>query len=208
MTTPNRTNASLVERFGEQQARLAGMAFPNALTVGDRAPQFALPNASGRLVDLAELLAAGPVVLTFYRGAWCPYCNTQLRGLQQALPEIESLGAALVAVSPQVPDGSLELIDEHELTFEVLSDAKSRIASNYGIVFALAAADRELFLEVGNDLATTNDDESWVLPAPATFVIAGSGTIRYVRVDPDYTNRVEPAELIDALRTIAPTDRD
>jgi peroxiredoxin len=208
MTTPNRTNASLVERFGEQQARLAGMAFPNALTVGDRAPQFALPNASGRLVDLAELLAAGPVVLTFYRGAWCPYCNTQLRGLQQALPEIESLGAALVAVSPQVPDGSLELIDEHELTFEVLSDAKSRIASNYGIVFALAAADRELFLEVGNDLATTNDDESWVLPAPATFVIAGSGTIRYVRVDPDYTNRVEPAELIDALRTIAATDRD
>jgi peroxiredoxin len=154
------------------------------------------------------LLAAGPVVLTFYRGAWCPYCNTQLRGLQQALPEIESLGAALVAVSPQVPDGSLELIDEHELTFEVLSDAKSRIASNYGIVFALAAADRELFLEVGNDLATTDDDESWVLPAPATFVIAGSGTIRYVRVDPDYTNRVEPAELIDALRTIAPTDRD
>jgi len=207
MTTPNRTNASLVERFGEQQARLAGMTFPNALTVGDRAPQFALPNASGRLVDLAELLAAGPVVLTFYRGAWCPYCNTQLRGLQQALPEIESLGAALVAVSPQVPDGSLELIDEHELTFEVLSDAKSRIASDYGIVFALAAADRELLLEVGNDLATTNDDESWVLPAPATFVIVGSGTIRYVRVDPDYTNRVQPAELIDALRTIAPTDR-
>jgi len=208
MTTPNRTNASLVERFGEQQARLAGMTFPNALTVGDRAPQFALPNASGRLVDLAELLAAGPVVLTFYRGAWCPYCNTQLRGLQQALPEIESLGAALVAVSPQVPDGSLDLIDKHELTFEVLSDAKSRIASDYGILFALAAADRELLLEVGNDLATTNDDESWVLPAPATFVIAGSGTIRYVRVDPDYTNRVEPAELIDALRTIAPTDRD
>jgi len=208
MTTPNRTNASLVERFGEQRARLAGMAFPNALAVGDRAPQFALPNASGRLVDLAELLAAGHVVLTFYRGAWCPYCNTQLRGLQQALHEIESLGAALVAVSPQVPDGSLELIDEHELTFEVLSDAKSRIASDYGIVFALAAADRELFLEVGNDLATTNDDESWVLPAPATFVIAGSGTIRYVRVDPDYTNRVEPAEIIDALRTLAPTDRD
>jgi len=208
MTTPHRTNASLVERFGAQQARLAGMTFPNARTVGDRAPQFALPNAKGRLIDLAELLAAGPVVLTFYRGAWCPFCNTQLRGLQQALPEIESLGAALVAVSPQVPDASLELIDEHELTYEVLSDAKSRIASDYGIVFALSAADRELLLEVGNDLATTNDDESWVLPAPATFVIASSGTIRYVRLDPDYTNRVEPAEIIDALRTIASTDHD
>lgn len=208
MTTPNRTSPSLVERFAEQQARLAGMTFPNALAAGDGAPQFALPNARGRLVDLAELLAAGPVVLTFYRGAWCPFCNTQLRGLQQALPEIESLGAALVAVSPQLPDGSLELIEEHELTFEVLSDAKSRIASDYGIVFALAAADRELLLEVGNDLATTNADEAWVLPAPATFVIAGSGTIQYVRVDPDYTNRVEPAEIIDALRTIAPTDHD
>lgn len=112
MTTPNRSNASLVDLFAEQQARLAGMTVPNALTVGDRAPQFALPNARGRLADLAELLAAGPVVLTFYRGARCPYCNTQLRGLQQALPEIESLGAALVAVSPQVPEGSLELIDE------------------------------------------------------------------------------------------------
>lgn len=126
--------------------------------------------------------------------------------MQQALPEIEGLGAALVAVSPQVPDGSLELIDEHELTFEVLSDAKSRTASDYGIVFALSAANRELLLEVGNDLATTNDDEAWVLPAPATFVIAGTGTIQYVRVDPDYTNRVEPAEIIEALRTIAPTD--
>jgi hypothetical protein len=107
MTTHNRTNASLVDRFAEQRARLAGMTFPNALAAGDRAPQFALPNARGRLVDLAELLAAGPVVLTFYRGAWCPYCNTQLRGLQQALPQLESLGAALVAISPQVPDGSL-----------------------------------------------------------------------------------------------------
>jgi peroxiredoxin len=208
MTTPNRTSPSLVERFAEQQARLASMTFPNALAAGDRAPQFALPNARGRLVDLAELLAAGPVVLTFYRGAWCPYCNTQLRGLQQALPEIESLGAVLVAVSPQVPDGSHELIDAHEITFEVLSDAKSRIASDYGIAFALAAADRRLLLEVGTDLATTNDDESWVLPAPATFVIAGGGTIRYVRVDPDYTNRVEPAEIIDALRTIAPADHN
>jgi peroxiredoxin len=128
--------------------------------------------------------------------------------LQQALPEIETLGATLVAISPQVPDGSLDLIDEREFTFEVLSDAKSRIASDYGIVFALAAADRELLLEVGNDLATTNDDESWVLPAPATFVVSSGGTIRYARVDPDYTNRVQPAEIIDALRTLAPTHRD
>jgi peroxiredoxin len=183
------------------------MSFPNAATRGDRAPEFVLENAGGRMIRLGELLARGPVVLTFYRGAWCPYCNTQLRMLQQALPELEALGASLVAVSPQLPDGSLELIDKHALTFEVLSDSKSRAASEYGIVFALTPADRALFLEVGNDLAEANSDDSWVLPAPATFVIDGEGTIQHARVDADFTNRTEIDEILGALREIAAIDR-
>jgi len=207
MTAPNPTDASLGDRYAAHQARLAGMSFPNAVTPGDRAPAFTLQNASGRVIRLDELLARGPVVLTFYRGAWCPYCNTQLRSLQQALPDLEALGASLVAVSPQLPDDSLELIDEHALTFEVLTDSKSRVASEYGIVFVLTPDDRALFREVGNDLAQANGDDSWMLPAPATFVIAGDGTIHHARVDADFTERTGVDEILGALREIAASDR-
>jgi peroxiredoxin len=200
VTTPDATGASIPDRFAEHQARLAGMSLPEALGVGDRAPDFELRNALGDEVRLSELLARGPVVLTFYRGAWCPFCNAQLRGLQGALPEIEALGASLVAVSPQLPDGSLQLIDEHALTFEVLSDVRSKVASDYGLVITLTPADVALFLEVGNDLAQVNGDDAWVLPAPATFVIAGDGTIRYARIDADFTARGEPADVVGALR--------
>jgi peroxiredoxin len=197
MTAPD---ATIADRFAQHRARLAAMSFPNALAAGDRAPDFELGNATGRPVRLSELLTRGSVVLTFYRGAWCPYCNVQLRELQQALPEIEALGASLVAVSPQLPDGSRELFDRHALTFEVLSDSKSRVASEYGIVFALTPADRALLLEVGNDLAEANSDDSWLLPAPATFVIDGEGTIHHARVDADFTNRTEIDEILGALR--------
>ena len=207
MTTPHQTDASIGDRFAEHQTRLAGMSFPNVPTRGDRAPEFVLPNARARMIRLSDLLARSPVVLTFYRGAWCPYCNAQLRGLQQALPEIEALGASLVAVSPQLPDGSLDLIDEHALTFEVLSDEKSRVASEYGIVFTLAPADRALFLEVGTNLAQANGDDSWVLPAPSTFVIAKDGTIRHAQVDADFTNRLGPDEIVGALRALEASDR-
>jgi len=105
----------------------------------------------------------------------------------------------------QLPDGSLELIDEHTLTFEVLSDVKSSVASEYGIVLALTSADVALFLEVGNDLAQANGGDAWVLPAPATFVIAGDGTIRHARVDADFTTRGEPANIVGALRALAAT---
>jgi peroxiredoxin len=207
VSTPTPTDASIGDRFAEHRTRLAAMSFPNARMRVDRAPEFQLQSAAGRMVRLDDLLARGPVVLTFYRGAWCPYCNTQLRGLQQALPEIDALDASVVAVSPQLPDGSLDLIDEHELTFEVLSDSKSRVASEYGIGFALTPADRALFLDVGTDLTQANGDDSWVLPAPSTFVIDGEGTIRHARVDADFTNRTEIDEILGALREIAATDR-
>jgi peroxiredoxin len=202
MTTPNPIDESIADRFAQHKARIAGMSFPNALAVGDRAPDFELGNAAGHPVRLTELLTHGPVVLTFYRGAWCPYCNAQLRGLQQALPELEALGASLVAVSPQLPDGSAELIDEAALTFEVLSDVESRVAAEYGILFTLAPVDRALFLEVGNDLGKANGDGNWVLPAPSTFVIAADATIHHARVDPDFTSRIAPDEILSALRMI------
>ena len=204
MTRSQPIDAGIEERFAEQRARLAAMSFPHALVLGDRALDFELPNAEGRRIRLDDQLERGPVVLTFYRGAWCPFCNLQLRGLQQALPEIEALGASLVAVSPQLPDGSRAMVDENDLTFEVLSDLNSIVATEYGITFTLPETDQALFLEVGNDRREANGDSRWVLPAPATFVIATDGTIHHARVDPDYTIRITVDEILSALRTITP----
>lgn len=202
MTSSQPLDTGIEGRFAEQQARLAAMSFPHALAVGDRAVDFELPNAQGRPIRLADQLERGPVVLTFYRGAWCPFCNVQLRGLQQALPEIEALGASLLAVSPQLPDGTRAIVDKNGLTFEVLSDLDSAVASAYGITFTLPPIDQELFLEVGTDLRKGNGDERWVLPAPATFAIAADASIHQARVDPDYTSRITPDEILSALRTI------
>jgi len=202
MTTSQPINAGIEERFADQQTRLAAMSFPHALAVGDRAPDFELPNAHGHRIRLAYELERGSVVLTFYRGAWCPFCNLQLRSLQQALPQIEALGASLVAISPQLPGGSRSMIDKNALTFEVLSDLQSHVASDYGITFTLAPTDQTLFLEVGNDLRRANGDSRWVLPAPATFVIAADGTIHLARVDSDYTTRINPDEILSALGAI------
>jgi peroxiredoxin len=178
------------------------MSFPHALAVGDRAADFELPNAQGRRIRLAEQLEHGPVVVTFYRGAWCRFSNLQLRRLGQALPDIETLGASLLAISPQLPDGSRAIVDENGLTFEVLSDVNSTVASTYGVTFTLQAGDQALFLEVGNDLRQGNGDSSWVLPAPATFVIAADATIHHARVDPDYTARITTGEILSALGTL------
>jgi peroxiredoxin len=199
----NSLDANLEERFAAHQARLAQMSFPHALRAGDQAPEFELPNADGRPIRLLDRLRRGPVVLTFYRGVWCPYCNLQLHGLQQALPEIKGLGASLLAVSPQLPDGSRAMVDNNGLTFEVLSDRGSFVASTYGVVFALSPDDQALFTDVGNDLTQSNGDNSWLLPAPATFVIARGGVIRHARVDADFTGRIEPDEIVAILKTIA-----
>jgi peroxiredoxin len=201
MTSAQPIDTGIEERFAELRARLAAMSFPQALAVGDRAADFELPNAQGHRVRLADQLDRGPVVLTFYWGAWCPFCNLQLRSLQHALPEVKALGASLLAISPELPDGSRAMV-EQALTFEVLSDLHSTVAAAYGITFTLTPSEQALFLEVGNDLRKANVDSRWVLPAPSTFVIAGDGTIDHARVDPDYTSRIPAGEILSALRTI------
>jgi peroxiredoxin len=108
-----------------------------ALAVGDIAPSFTLQNANRREVSLSEVLRKGPAVITFYRGGWCPYCNIQLRAYQQALPEIAALGGQIIAISPQLPDGSLSVAEKNELEFEVLSDVGNRAARSFGLVYSL-----------------------------------------------------------------------
>ena len=177
------------------------------LKAGDRAPDFRLPNVHGSIVRLNDLLATGAAVLSFYRGGWCPYCNLALRALQKALPEITSLGAQLVAISPQTPDESLSTAEKNELAFFVLSDVGSETAKAFGIAFDLAEELRPIYARFGHALPAKNGDESWVLPIPATYVVDTDGTIALAFRDVDYRNRLEPAEIIGALRALVRESR-
>jgi peroxiredoxin len=178
-----------------------GGAVPGIAT-GERAPDFTLPDAHGNEVALGQRLREGPVVLSFYRGDWCPICNTELHGLQEILPDLRTLGASLIAVSPQAPDTSLAFVDKLGLDYDVLSDLDQTVAECYRIKFRLSDGLEQLYRKVGLALPERNADESWNLPVPATFVIDTDGIIRARHVDPDYRQRMEPSDILDALRQI------
>ncbi|MEU1629782.1 peroxiredoxin-like family protein [Streptomyces sp. NPDC020096] len=173
-----------------------------ALTAGAQAPRFTLPAATGEQVTLDRLLTKGPVVLTFYRGAWCPFCNLALRALQQHHDAITARGARLVAVSPQTPDESLTQAEKQQLTFDVLSDTGSKTAQQYGIAFDLSDELGALYDRLGLDLLRVNGGHARTLPLPATYVIDRSGTIRWAFVQTDHTMRAEPADILTALDTL------
>lgn len=170
-----------------------------AKKVGSVAPDFELEDHRGRPHELSDLMSDGPVVLTFYRGKWCPYCNAALAALQRVLPEIQERGATLVAISPMTAESSTDMQAAESLTFPVLSDLGNSVARSYGLVFTVPESLRPVYAQAGIDLPATNGDESFELPVPATYVIDGSGTIRWAHVDLDYTRRAEPADVLKAL---------
>ncbi|HWC39729.1 MAG TPA: peroxiredoxin-like family protein [Acidimicrobiales bacterium] len=170
------------------------------LAVGDQAPEFGLPDALGRAVSLRERLSGGRVVLVFYRGEWCPYCNTYLRALQAALPQIAARGASLIAVSPQSPDHSLSITEKAELGFDVLSDVDQAVIRAYKLQFTVPVDLQDVHLNAFHvDLRDHNADRSWQLPVPATFVIGRDGVVRAAQVSADYRTRMEPGDIIAAL---------
>jgi len=175
----------------------------NSLTQGDRIPEFTLPNATGGQVTISELLASGPVVISFYRGGWCPYCNLELRALQQALPDIQAQGATLVAISPQTPDNSLSTAEKHDLSFEVLSDVGNRVARQFGVVFTVPETLRPVYESLGVDLPAYNGDDSFELPVPATYVVNTDGTIAQAFVNADYKQRQDPEAIVATLKQLA-----
>jgi len=201
--------AELVSKIGDEalsvldrdaEAMGASDTFADALDVGANAPAFTLPDARGGELALADLLTQGPVVLVFYRGAWCPYCNLQLAAFQSALAEIRAAGAELVAVSPQTPDQSLALAEQRALAFPVLSDAGNRVARAYGLVFRSSEAATATMHELGVELSGFNGDDTNTLPAASTFVIGQDGRIRFASVSGDYRWRVGPEEILAVLR--------
>lgn len=192
--TPSTTDTSV--------AGSAEAAVGSALPVGATAPLFELPNASGGTIRLAEQLEQGPVVLVFYRGAWCPYCNTQLRDYQQALDSIGATGASLLAISPQIPDSSLTIQEKQNLSFPVLSDVGNQVSRDYGLVFQVDEATRERYRAVGIDLTASNGDDSWELPVPAVYVIGQDGTVQSAFVEADYTQRASTDQILNALQAL------
>ena len=192
---------ALMEQAGADLAR--SMPEPG-LRVGELAPDFTLPNAKGEPVRLSERLARGPVVLSFYRGAWCPYCNLQLRGLQQSLPAFERLGAQLIAVTPQQPDRSLAQVEADGYRFEILSDLDSRVMRAYQLYFDVPPELSQLYhRRLGLDLAEYNGPGRYLLPVPGTYVLDPEGRVRAAFADTDYTRRMEPAVILETLRQLA-----
>ncbi len=196
-----RIPSSVVEKLHRSTGELvtSGQA-ERAKKAGDRAPTFALENTDGRMIALADLLANGPVVLTFYRGVWCPYCNMELQALEAARSDIVARGAQLVAISMQTAPNSRKSIRDNKLGFPILIDPHGTVADAYGLRFALPDYLIDVYKAVfKNDLAVINDDPAWTLPMPARYVIGQNGMIVYSEVNPDYTRRPETAELLPVL---------
>lgn len=195
----------VIARLAPELESLARSSYGSASPkVGSKAPLFSLPDARwGGEVRLATILAQGPVVVTFYRGGWCPYCNLQLRAYQAILPKIQALGATLVAISPQTPDNSFSTAERAGLAFPVLSDARNQAARAYGLVYKLSEGLQSLQKMFGNEPPKFNGDDSWELPVPGTFVLDREGVVRLAFVDPDYTKRLEPSALLAALRSVS-----
>lgn len=172
------------------------------LRVGMRPLDFTLPNQRGEPVNLQARLDKGPVVISFFRGMWCPYCSLELKALQEALPDIRATGASLLAISPQTQAQSTATATQFELGFDVLSDAGNRVAASFGLVFSLPEMLRPIYKNFGFDIPAFNGDDSYELPMAATYVLDRSGLIRLAFADTDYTKRLEPAQIIDCLKSV------
>jgi peroxiredoxin len=173
-----------------------------ALSLGDSAPAFVLINAFGEMINSIELLKKGPLVINFYRGAWCPFCNLELAAYQDVLPEIEALGGQLVAISPELPDKSMTLSKKHKLNFQILSDSNNLIAREFGIVFTVDKKLRRLYRLMNINLSSSQGNKNNELPVPATYVIDKNGVIILSHVDTDYTSRLDPSEVIKCLKAM------
>ncbi|WP_166246341.1 peroxiredoxin-like family protein [Paenibacillus turpanensis] len=196
---PEIAQESIFQQMEEQQQ--SGRVF--GLDAGLRAPNFTLTNIDGQPFTLYDELAKGPVVLTFYRGSWCPYCNIQLRGYEQILPDIKRYGCQLAAVSLQSQENSLSQAEKEKLTFPVLRDPGGLVSDSYNLLFDLPAYLQNTYTHILNlDLLAFNETGRWVLPVPATFLIDSEGVIRSASVIPDFMQRLEPSEIIEQLKKL------
>lgn len=191
--------AVMAKAAAEQAAQM-----PNpGIKVGAKAPNFSLKSPNGKIVKLSTMLKDGPVVLTFYRGAWCPYCNLQLHQLKTALPQFKKYGASVVAITPQQPDKSVGQFKQNGFPFEVLSDLDYKVIKSYNLLWELSPElDATYKRAFGLDVASYNGAGRLGLPIPGTFVIDRAGIVRAAFAETDYKKRMEPAEILAALQKL------
>jgi peroxiredoxin len=197
---PQEARAAMYQAIGDLIASNQAL---HAIQAGDRAPVFALPDSDGHLISSLDLLKDGPLVLTFFRGRWCPSCNLELRALQGTLEEYRLRGATLLAISPQTLVNGQHTRRENDLTYPILQDKDGEVAASFGLRWKIPEDLRRVHQRSGADLAVFNGDASWTLPMPARYVIGQDGVVAYAEINPDFTQRPEPDDVLpvlDALR--------
>jgi len=194
---------SSAEIMKNATAQIAELNIPeNSIQEGETAPDFSLPDINNETVNLSALLENGPVVLKFYRGGWCMYCNIELRSYERAYPQLQAYNATLVAISPETQSNGVMTQEKHGLSFPVLTDSGNQVAKSYGLVFQMPEELRGLYEEFGIDLKASNGNEDYELPVPATFIINQEGVVVERFVNIDYTQRMDPTEVLEALASI------
>ncbi len=211
---------TLREQFDERKALIANYVPPEAQAVhvrvirelqeqrireralaeGARAPDFELQDQDGQRVSSKELLATAVLVICFFRGRWCPFCVGQLEAMNLVLPEIKAAGARLLAISPQTVQQSSLMAEQHQLNFPLLSDQRNQVARQFGLVYRVPEYQQSVYRRVFVNLPFVNGDDSWELPIPAAYIVGRQGRLHYASLNPDYSLRAEPAELLDRLR--------
>jgi len=174
----------------------------NARKKGNPIPMFGLKNTSGKKIESAELLKKGPVVISFYRGGWCPFCNLEMAALHDAIPEFEKLGASFIAISPELPEYAAETAANFGLNTEILVDTDNKVANLFGLVFQLPEVLRPVYKDLGIDIPFRNGNESYEIPVPGTYVVDQNGIIVESFIDPDYSKRMEPDKIIETLKKL------
>ena len=178
----------------------------HALQVGDTAPDFLLPDEEGRLHSSKQLREAGPLVVSFYRGGWCPFCSAELRALQAIKSKLDALQAKVVVLSPDTRDLPRRLKQQLNLDLTMLADVDHGVAASYGIVFRVPDETRAHYAGLGHDFGHRHGMSEWMLPIPATYIIDQDGVVRGAFVEPDFTIRQEPSDILSRVRQISASD--
>jgi len=197
---PTIPESTLNKLMSELQVLIDSGIAEKAIHNNDRFPGFILPDSNNEARSLSDYLTRGPLVISFYRGAWCPYCNLEINALQSRLSDIVAYGGQLISISPQVPDKSVDQISNSQLNFDVLSDIGNKLAKQCGLVFTLPESLRPIYEAWEINIPGHNGDSSFELPIPATYIIDSNGDVRYAHIDMDYTKRLEPDIIIEQLK--------
>ncbi|HEX8876012.1 MAG TPA: peroxiredoxin-like family protein [Phycisphaerales bacterium] len=203
---PSKSEPAKAKNAGPGPVIASTGVLDRAKKVGDKAPDFKLPDAQGGEFDMKQARAKGPVIVTWFRGEWCPFCNKQLVGMQERLKEFEAAGATVVAISPQTMEHSEATATKDKVTFHMLSDEGFKVGESFGVRYEMPPEMKEQLKKYNLDLTKYNGgtpgEDGDELPLTATYIVDQEGTIRYAFLDPDYTKRASPDELLKALEQI------